>query len=73
MSWTGPHGMLVSIKVNSVVAEDGFNILYQIGAKSQFECKEPEPTEAEYKAKYTRLDANGSYYWKMDKDYWVGP
>jgi hypothetical protein len=62
--WIGPYDIKVPISVNSVPAEDGGNMLYQTGRRTEMNIT-TELSEIDYKAKYAVSNENdGCYYWK---------
>jgi len=65
--WIGPHGVLVSNDIDSVITSDGYNTTYKNGGTSEIFRKNPRHITAEaYRKKYAKYDkeSNAWYYSK---------
>jgi hypothetical protein len=63
--WNGPFGVLVPDSVTKVKDTDGINMRYKNGSSTEM-VSGPLLSEAEYKARYAVLEADGNYYYKTD-------
>jgi hypothetical protein len=61
--WNGPFNVLVPDNITKVKDVDGINMLYKNGSSTEM-VSGPLLSEAEYKARYAVLEADGNYYYK---------
>ncbi|AGC02283.1 hypothetical protein H012_gp167 [Acanthamoeba polyphaga moumouvirus] len=55
--WIGAYGIFVPMHIKSVLAEDGYNIIYRDGGSTNLYKFNPEPmNENIYKSKYAYFD-----------------
>ncbi|AKI80776.1 hypothetical protein [Acanthamoeba castellanii mimivirus] len=64
--WIGPYGIFIRHNMFSVVAEDGYNIIYKDGFKTDFEnVKRVRMNDDLYKKTYAIFDEiTGNWYYK---------
>lgn len=64
--WEGPYGILVPAYITSVLAEDGYNTLYDNGGQTEIGSTHNNMTETQYKKKYAVYSAANQkwYYYK---------
>ena len=66
--WQGPYGILIPNTINSVVAEDEYNLVYRSSARTNtYSYFYHKITEAQYKNKYAKYNAKDNcFYWKTN-------
>lgn len=74
MTWTGPYGINIDDCIDSVVAEDGYNILSKNGDLTT-RCSTMTMNEEMFKEKYAEQNVFGDWYYVPNKKvgYWIGP
>jgi len=66
-NWIGPYGILVPNEIESIVGDDGCNILSKYGPQTEIYC-EKRLSEAKYKKLYAKFDAkDGKWYYQEPK------
>ena len=68
--WVGPYGVLVPNSINLVISEDGYNLMFQDGGRTERGRCDPDPMNATiYKDNYaTYNEADGLWYYKKPED-----
>ena len=66
--WIGPYGILVPSKINSVLAEDGYNTLYSDGCETEmFRIDGPHMDATKYKKLYATYNSNNGVWYYTKK------